>query len=123
MNYMLGQDALSAGMTREDDIRATLDTLYNKSLDTSLGFFERRRIDRQIKDLEGELDLILGTTVQATTPGGYLTPAGVKPSTGLIIGDPALVLGGTTSKQSKKPMPWILLALAAGTAAYFMMKG
>jgi len=118
-----------AGSTTDVDykrIRQLQDILndkYTQAAKPGLSWSEQRALDKEITALECEIDEALQNKGQAKTPGGYYTSEGVKPATGSVVADPALVLGEKDVKPKAKPLPWILLVLAAGTATYFTVKG
>ena len=118
MNY-LGND-----MDRARQIQTELEPLYEKAMQPGLSWREQRALDHQISDLECKLQEILDTGPQAYSAGRYYTSeSGLVAPTGRVAADSALVLGAEETERKRKPLPWLLLALGAGTAAYFTLRG
>lgn len=119
MDYM-GQDAT---MERARQLQTMLAAAYEQALQPGLSSTELRQLNKVITKMECELDSILQNRAQAQTPGGYYTPHGVMPATGIVdVGQPALVLGDR-EMEKKKAFPWWTVIVATGATAYFTMRG
>ena len=119
MQYsFLGND-----MDRARQIHVELNTLYNQAAKPGLSWSQERALDKKITALECELQKIVGDDPQAVTPGGYYTPEGMRPATGRVYAEPALVLGAEVVEPKRKPLPWIIIALIAAGATYYTVRG
>ena len=128
MQYTLG--AVDPGFATTDNLDTVrklnieLDGLYKAALDSNLSAIERNRLDRLIAETEAQVTALLNNQGQAYTPGGYKTDSGTSPASGqVVVNEGALVLGNAMEDRKVKPLPFIIGALAVGTAALFTFKG
>lgn len=123
--HMLGTATGEPAMDRARKLQTMLNRAYEQADKPDLSWSERRELDKKIIGMEKELEGILGDTPQSYSAGRYYTShSGLLRPSGTVAADPALVLGSKDVDEKKKPLPWILLGLAAaGAATYFTIQG
>lgn len=120
MQYsMLGTTTDDPVMDRARELQAMLNAAYRQAEENP-----SRTLDRKIRDMEKELDALVGDSPQGYSAGRYYTSeSGLVRPAGTVTADTSLVLGAEEAKRERKPLPWILLGLAAaGVATFFTVK-
>ncbi len=122
---MLGTATGEPAMDRARKLQTMLNRAYEQADKPDVSWNERRELDKKITAMEKELEGILGDAPQSYSAGRYYTShSGLLRPSGTVAADSALVLGSKDIDEKKKPLPWILLGLAAaGAAAFFTVKG